>query len=446
MNALLTPPPPAREESAPTPVTPAGRHDIAQNADAASAGPHHADIAIFTANLNLGGIVRVILNLCEGFLKAGLRVDLLVCDAGGEMASQVPNGVRLIELSRSSNLLGRYLTLRADPQRLPVLLPTVLLPLKSVSRIRYIGSMVRYLKHNRPPVVISTCEGTNLATIWAQRLAKTNTRLIASIHRSIPEHVRQRLTAGNSGIWRWRYLPGLLRHYYAQVNCIVAVSEGVAKELEDFCGLPATDTQIIHNPVVNPRLHELAQQHLDDPWVSMSSTPLILAAGRLNPQKDFATLLHAVKKLLTTRQVRLAILGEGESRDEIAQLVRQLGISEAVHMPGYVDNPFAYMKAADVFALSSKYEGLPTVIIEAMACGCPVVSTDCPSGPSEILADGRFGELVPVGDSASLARAIERSLDSPVDQQQLTQRASDFGIERSTAGYLQVIAGPSSVS
>ncbi|MCO6441873.1 MAG: glycosyltransferase [Nitrococcus mobilis] len=399
-----------------------------------------ADVAIFMTDMRLGGVQRVIFNLCEGLNAAGLRVDLLVCHADGNLAAQVPPGIRVVALPRASKLAGRYWVLRADPGGFAALLRPVLLAYRAVARLKFVRPLACYLADNRPPALLAADTDCNLIAVWARRLAKSPTRLVLSAHRSVAEHARQQLQAGDKGRWRWHFLPPLLKRCYAQADSVVAVSEGVARGLEAFCGLPASAAHIIYNPVVTPRLRTMARQPMRDAWVTGDSTPLIVTAGRVDPQKDFPTLLLAIAQLRSRRPVRLAILGDGERRNELARQTVRLGIADIVHFAGFVENPFAYMAAADVFVLSSKFEGLPTVLIEAMACGCPVVSTDCPSGPREILADGRYGELVPVGDAAALAAAIGRTLDRPADAQRLAARADEFSPEKATVEYLRVLA------
>jgi len=164
-----------------------------------------------------------------------------------------------------------------------------------------------------------------------------------------------------------------------------------------------------------------------------------MSAGRLVPQKDFATLLKAFAEVRAKLDSRLVLLGEGEERSSLERMARQLGIGGDVWMPGYVPNPYAMMSRAAVFVLSSVWEGLPTVLIEALACGTPVVSTDCPNGPAEILENGRYGPLVPVGDHSALGRAIISSLETSTDRDKLTRRAQDFSVGRALEQYLGLI-------
>jgi glycosyltransferase involved in cell wall biosynthesis len=205
----------------------------------------------------------------------------------------------------------------------------------------------------------------------------------------------------------------LVRRYYPWADGIVAVSQGVAADLLELTDLPPSKVRVLPNPVVTPELVECAAQPLDDPWFTAGAAPVVLGAGRLDQQKDFPTLIRAFAAVRSKRAARLVILGEGPERARLESLVEELGIGEHVRLPGFVSNPFSYMARAAVFVLSSAWEGMPGVLIQAMACGAPVVATDCESGPREVLASGKYGRLVPVGDHAALAEAIAATLDAP---------------------------------
>ena len=228
---------------------------------------------------------------------------------------------------------------------------------------------------------------------------------------------------------------------------VAAVSNGVADDLADLSGIARGRITTIYNPVVGPDITALAQAPIDHPWLTNASTPVVLGVGRLDPQKDFVTLLRAFARVRSERALRLIILGASSAAnpsyaDELLNLARKLGVGDTVDFPGYVDNPFAYMARAQVFALSSAFEGLPGVLIEALACGCQVVATDCPSGPREILAGGKFGPLVPVGDDVAMAEALKQALDRPRPSESLTERANVFSIDRSVDDYLKVLLDP----
>jgi glycosyltransferase involved in cell wall biosynthesis len=212
------------------------------------------------------------------------------------------------------------------------------------------------------------------------------------------------------GLW-----PVLVRTCYPWAACVVAVSRGAADDLAHTAGLPREDIEVVYNPVITPRVMALARQTADHPWLAPSEPPVILGVGRLTRQKDFATLIRAFAEVRRTRSARLIILGEGEDRPALEALAADLGVAGDVALPGFRTNAVTYMAASALFVLSSAWEGLPTVLIEALAAGTRVVSTDCPSGPREILRAGELGALVPVGDAPALAAAIADALHRPAE-------------------------------
>jgi glycosyltransferase involved in cell wall biosynthesis len=227
---------------------------------------------------------------------------------------------------------------------------------------------------------------------------------------------------------------------YPWANHIIAVSKGVARDVQHLTGLPDDRITTIYNPVVGPYIARLAVEPVDHPWVADTHIPLILAVGRLTIQKDYPTLIRAFAQVRAVRKVHLVILGEGRQRSTLEKLVRTLDLDHDIALPGHIENPFAWMSKAAVLVLSSAWEGLPGVLIEALACGCPVVSTDCPSGPREILEDGAVGTLVPVGDDRALALAILNALATPPDRAMLLRRAEYFSIDAGVDAYLRVLA------
>jgi glycosyltransferase involved in cell wall biosynthesis len=233
----------------------------------------------------------------------------------------------------------------------------------------------------------------------------------------------------------------LVGHFYRWADAITACSDGVADDLAATSGLPRDLITTIYNPVVNPALLEKAEEQPDHPWLAQGEPPVILGVGRLRPQKDFETLIRAFAALRRRRPARLLILGTGPEQERLESLVRELDLQRDVELAGFRQNATAYMSRAALFALSSAWEGLPTVIIEALACGCPVVSTDCVSGPSEILEGGRYGRLAPVGDAPALAEAMERTLAEPPSAELLRQRSWDFSNERAARRYLALLLG-----
>ncbi len=289
-------------------------------------------------------------------------------------------------------------------------------------------------------MLLSAMDHANLVALWASALARVPTRVYVSVRNNLSQEAAHAPTRAG------RWLPRLARVFYPQAQAVIAVSQGVADDLDPAdrrgsgtgAGLPKSGG--------DPGLGDPGCRAAGPSLVRVPAGPrVILAAGRLSPQKDFPTLIRAFALLSRDRELRLLILGEGPERAALESLVRDLGLTERVALPGFQANPFAFMARARLFVLASAWEGLPGVLIQAMACGTPVVSTDCPSGPREILADGRFGPLVPVGNPPALARAIIDTLDRPCPGAMLRARADEFGLAAVTRRYaaaLGLVSGP----
>jgi glycosyltransferase involved in cell wall biosynthesis len=232
----------------------------------------------------------------------------------------------------------------------------------------------------------------------------------------------------------------LIRFFYPWADGIVAVSKGASDDLAQMAGLDRKRIRTIYNPVVLPELLGKTQTALEHPWFEANQPPVILGVGRLHPQKDFATLIQAFAQVRQRRQARLLILGEGPERPKLEALVKKLGVEQDASLPGFVTNPYPYMAHAALFVLSSVEEGLGNVLIEALYCGTSLISTDCPSGPREILKDGQYGQLVPVGDVTALARAIETALvnKTPPPPQESWR---PFELETVVTQYINVLEG-----
>jgi glycosyltransferase involved in cell wall biosynthesis len=248
-------------------------------------------------------------------------------------------------------------------------------------------------------------------------------------------------TAGVAQRHRRRLLPRLMAHLYPRADAIVAVSEGVRQDLLGRFPLPPAAVHTIYNPVITPALLAARDAPLDDPWFVPGAPPVLINVAQLRVQKDQATLLRAFARLRARQPARLLILGEGNLRPALEAMAGELGIAPDVRLAGFVTNPLAYLRRARVFVLSSAWEGLPTVLIEALACGCPVVSTDCPAGPAEILGDGRYGALTPVGDADALAGAMETALAADGDRRALEQRGLEFSAAAAAPQYLDLLLG-----
>ncbi len=335
-------------------------------------------LAVFLPGLYEGGAERVMLNLCVGMAERGYVVDMVLARAEGPYMDQVPPSVRVIELNTS-----RYNVCRT----------TASLP-----------ALVRYLRREEPCGILSGLNA-NLVALLARRLAGRSVRVVISEHNTF-SYQNQSLP-----YWGRAVTERLVKSMYPWADKIVAVSGGAADDLARVTSIPRNRIQVIYNPVVTQELLQKLNSPVSDPWFEPGEPPVILAVGRLTEQKDLGMLIRAFAEVRRARAARLLILGEGEDRQQLEALVKRLSLERDVRLHGFTPNPYAFMARAALLVLSSRWEGLPTVLVEALACGTPVVSTDCPSGPREILQDGRYGTLVPVGDEASMARAIERSLD-----------------------------------
>jgi glycosyltransferase involved in cell wall biosynthesis len=357
-------------------------------------------LVFYVPSLAGGGAERTMLNLACGFADRGMKVDLVLAKAEGPYLADVPSSVRLIDLNSSRVLAS-------------------------------LPHLVSYLRREKPDAMVSTLHHANIVAIWAKCLARVSPRLIIS-EQNVYREVELR---------RAWWLAPLMHYFYPWADGIVAVSTGVADNLSRTARLPRDRVAVIYNPAVTPELLDKARQPLPHPWFAANQPPVVLAVGRLTKQKDYPTLLRAFALTRDRCAARLLILGEGEARAELEQQIRTMGLHEHVALPGFVDNPYAYMARAAVLVLSSAWEGLPTVLIEAMACGCPVVSTDCPSGPAEILEGGRFGQLVAVGDASAMAAAILRTIGEVGSRTTSNSqgRARDFTLERAIKAYGDIL-------
>lgn len=376
------------------------------------------------------------LNLANAFTARGRKVDLVLCRVKGAYLEHIPDAVQLRTLNPTGSLRARLAALMSNIHRFVSVLRPVVLPSKTAPEIQYIVSLRRYLRSQHPDVVLSALTYANLLALWARRMSGVSVPVVISERIALSQHC---FNASNRHKWRWRFLPPLVRRSYPDSDAIVAVSNDVAEDLAAVTGLQRDNFTTIYNPVVDEALYQQANAPLDHPWFAPGSVPVILGVGRLSAQKDFPTLLRAFARVRVGRKVRLVILGEGKLRSTLEAMVRELGLQADVQLPGFVMNPFSYMARAAILGLSSLYEGLPGVIIQALACGCPVVSTDCPGGSAEILENGKFGPLVTPGDDVAFAEALASVLDEPPDKGSLRSRAELFSIDRAAEQYLNLL-------
>jgi glycosyltransferase involved in cell wall biosynthesis len=374
-----------------------------------------------------------VLHLARAFADRGHDVTVAVLRDRDPAGQEVPDNVTVVPIPASGRLRGRRAVLDADPAGWRRHRRAVLTPLIGPWPIRHLDGLAAHLSAQQPEILYAAGPYQNLTALWARDLAGVATRVIGSERIAFP-HFRRPLKRTQA---RWRHLPEVIARAYPRLDGLVAISHGVAEELETATGIPATQTRVIYNPVTTPDIASKAAAPAEHRWLGESrSGPVIVAVGRLTGMKGFPTLLRAFAELRRARRARLLILGDGPQRRWLTVLAHRLGIADDVAMPGWSGNPFAAYANADLFALSSRNEGFGNVLVEAMACGCPVVSTDCPSGPREILAGGRYGPLMPVGDPIALARAMAATLDTPPDPETLKARAQDFSVDRSADAHL----------
>jgi glycosyltransferase involved in cell wall biosynthesis len=370
-------------------------------------------------------------------VERGYAVDLLVSKLRGDLVDEVPDGVDVVVIERASTLRARARAMIADPAA-----SLMLLRRGMSAKLRSLPSLETYCRTTRPDALLAGSPPLGMIAVWARRLS--------GIDATIAVFAQTRATSDTVGGGRYRHgvPPALLRHTYLQTDAIVSVSDGVGDALSEYANIPRERLTTVHNPVTGPHVETMSRCHLAHPWFSEGQPPVILGVGRLGPAKDFGTLIRAFARVRGDREAHLVIVGDDRKtgkdagyRAELVALPEQLGVAEDVDFVGAVANPFPYMRRASVFVLSSAWEGLGNVVIEALACGCPVVSTDCRSGPREILEDGRYGELVPVGDDAAMAAAIQRVLSKPADPDQQRARGEDFTVARAVDQYLELCFG-----
>ncbi len=359
-------------------------------------------VALFVSSLRGGGAERAMLDIARGLAQRGVAVDLILVKATGPYLEFVPPDVRLIDLNSRRALLC-------------------------------FPALVRYLRRERPSVLISTSPEINVVAILARALFSRKMALGVRRASTFTMELRQ-------GGLKARAVLRLERLLLRYADVVIANSRGAADDLVGAAPNLAPQVRVIHNPVVWPELAEKAVEPVDHPWFQDSSLPVVLAAGRLVPVKDYPTLLEAFANVvLKVRLARLVVLGEGPERDALRLLTEDLGIEDAVDFPGFVSNPYSYMSRAKLFVLSSVYEGSPNVLVQAMACGTLIVSTDCPSGPREILRDGALGRLVPVGDWRALGQSILDTIDRPIESTRLIEGTSEYTAEGSIQQYFDLV-------
>ena len=362
------------------------------------------DLAVLVSELGKGGMGKMRIQLINALVERGLTVDLLFAKE-----------------------LSEYSTADLDPR-------VRVVRLRTTNALTGVPQLAAYLRRNRPEALLTQRLRVNILAHRAKALARVPVRVYATINSNLSrslENYSERESASRLK---------KIKKYFPRNDKLIAISEGVASDISGLAGISLERISIAPNPVVKPGLDDLAQEPVTHPWFGAGQPPVVLSVGRLTPQKDFPTLVRAFARFRQTFEARLVILGKGPRRQEVEGVARSEGVEADVDLPGFVANPYSYMARSRLFVLSSAWEGFGNVLAEAMAVGVPVVATDCPSGPNEILENGRLGSLVSVGDEEALASAIEEAWVSSVDIKKLRESArARFTPDRSALAYAKAM-------
>jgi glycosyltransferase involved in cell wall biosynthesis len=360
------------------------------------------DITLYLPSLQIGGAERVMVNLATAMAARGTDVQLMVHHLVGGLIAEVRDHVPLKVLSGER-------------------MRRAFLPL------------CRFLLDDPPSCMVTALEEVNVATLLARLLTRAPTRIVVTVHSTLSSILEE--SRGT------RRLAPLVRLLYRRADVVVAVSEGVRRDLVLHWGVGADRVRVIYNPVVGHRLFAQAREATGEPAFEQARGRRIVAVGRLVPVKRFDLLVRALAIVRRDHPAELFLVGDGSERQRLEQLARDEGVADMVHFLGERINPHPFLSAADTVVLSSDYEGLGAVLIEALAFGVPIVSTDCPSGPSEVLDGGRYGVLVPPGNAPALAAGIMQQLRAPIayDAREASAR---FSIDRAVEAYLDACGIP----
>ena len=387
-------------------------------------------VALILPSLSGGGAERNVLRLAAGLVKNSHSVDLLLLENIIAYPKEIPEHIRVF-LFKEGNFRRRglggfegfeprisieqsasFLTwlklariLRSNPRIMPFRTLTLQTQFIANYELRY-----------RPDFLLPFLPRAETSTLLASHLSENFPPVIPFIRNDMRHRHKKQLL-------RFQILQSGAAHF-------LAVSSGVATSVAESCGIPSAKITTVHHPIPVDEIQALSMNPVEHSWFGAKEYPIILAAGRLARQKDFPNLIYAFAGLRKKKLCRLMILGEGPRRRSLETLVKRLGLQDSVSLPGFVENPFALMRRASLFVVSSRFEGLSTVLLEALACGCPCVATNCRSGTAEILDRGRVGEVVPVGDEVALEEAMFRALSREPDRKLLRKRASEYGVNR----------------
>jgi glycosyltransferase involved in cell wall biosynthesis len=359
-------------------------------------------IAIFISYSGQGGVERMVNNLAGGFLDEGHEVDMVIARTRGIHLNTIPEAARQIRL-------GSQHTFSSLP------------------------GLVRYLRREKPDALLAVKDRAMKVAVLARYLSGFRGRLVGRIGTTPSEAL------SSKGLIRRTFWFSGMRLFYPGIDHIVGISEGVVDDIRSITGMPLSKLSVAPNPVVSSDLLAATKLPVDHPWFTEKKIPVIMGIGRLTEQKDFSTLIRAFALVREQTPCRLVILGEGNQRKMLQQLITSLNLEDVVSLPGFVTNPYPWLSRSSLFVFSSRWEGLGNVLIESLALGVPVVSTDCRSGPREILHGGKYGELVAVGDWEKLAEAMIRTLRQPLPPEFLKEASAEYSVQSSSRRYLEIM-------
>lgn len=360
-------------------------------------------ISIVSKFSSYGGISKMMVHLANGMVAANADVDLVIAGGKVPFPEMIDPRVQLIDLG-----------------------------IKHVYQA--IFPLISYLNKSSPDVVLATRHRNITISLIAHHLAKgrKSRKLAIRLSGNLSSAI-----AGKNALGKWMH-KFHIRTLYSKADSVIAVSKGVADDFCHLADLPISKVTVVHNPTIPENIHTLSQKFIDHSWFVTRTIPIVIGVGRFTKRKDFATLIKAFALLRQKLSCRLVLVGDGQEKENYLSLAKSLGVLQDIYFPGVTSNPYAYMAKANVLALTSKAaEGSPNVIKEALALGLPVVSTDCPSGPREILDNGKFGELVPMQDHYSLAVALEKTIKSPPPPAFLKSAVEAYTIDSSTQEYMK---------
>jgi glycosyltransferase involved in cell wall biosynthesis len=353
-------------------------------------------------SLGGGGAEKIVLRLMRGFISRGIKVKLVLATPHGSLHSEIPNKVDVIHLNAKRSIFAIF-------------------------------RLAKYIRTNKPEIILSHLSNANRVALLATIISKCNTKVYVVEHNTMSIALKH-----YSLIQKWLLIISY-KYLYYRAHKIIHVSKAAANDLMKLLPKHINSVHTIYNPIIN---EEMINSIVDKPphdWLYPGNIPVILGVGLFREQKDFITLIQGFSIVKKYMDAHLILLGRGPLEEKIKNEAIKYNLENSILFPGYVDDPLGYMKHSSVFVLSSRWEALPTVIVEALACGCPVVSTNCPSGPAEILDNGKYGILVPVQNAIAMAHGIISSIKNPPDKKILISRAMDFSIEKSVNNYLGIL-------